>query len=101
MQQDASSDSLVRDALKQINSAGAWNPGSLELEILGYCESLPQESKAAIECWEAYDYFADEAMGAELQCDIDSPSGEFKGQACNNFLQWESFVRQVGVCVGR
>lgn len=80
LQSDAASDSLVRDALKQIN---------------GYCEKLPPDSVAAIECWDAYNYFASEAVTAEQQCDIESPSGGFKGQACNNFLQWESFVRQV------
>lgn len=80
LQSDAPSDSLVRDALKQINN---------------YCERLPPESVAAIECWDAYNYFANEAVAAEQQCDIESPSGGFQGQACNNFLQWESFVRQV------
>lgn len=69
--------------------------GFLKSQLTEHCLKLPPDSDAALECWEAYDYFANEAGGAEQQCVIESP-GNLAGQACNNFLQWESFVRQVG-----
>eukprot|EP00210_Caulerpa_lentillifera_P007605 g7263.t1 len=74
--QPTHSDSLVRDALKQLDN---------------YCSLLPKDGNASLSCWEAREYFAKEALSAEQKCDLELNSSD----SCSDFDDWESFVRQV------